>query len=172
MEVFSGRDFLSYFRKYEDRATESASKLRFITEKSISKSKDNETTMTVDGPINAISDGENTADFTSLAHTTDGDTIAMWEQLEEWFDEGALVEYWNVNARSLADDTVRAEYARGYFTSFDISYPADGQVEVSYSYAINGTPVKGEDTLTPEQIEDLQSAQYEYTQMQELGESV
>lgn len=172
MEIFNGRDFLSYFRKYEDRESESASKLRFITEKSISKDKSNDTTMTVDGPVNAISDGENTADFTSLAHTTDDDTIAMWEQLEDWFDEGALVEYWNVNAKSLVNDTVRAEYARGYFTSFEISYPADGQVEVSYSYVINGQPVKGEDTLTEEQVADLQSAQYDYTQMRELGEQI
>lgn len=172
VQVLSGRDVILFFRERALHETEDASKLRFQTEHSISQEKDNESTLTKDGIINSISDGENTADITSLAYRDDQATLTTWKQLKDMFNRNALVEMWQVDITDVTPESpeVEATYYQGYFTSFEQSNPADGNVELSYSYAINGNGVDGTDTLTEEQITAVQSLLYEYESMQATGD--
>jgi hypothetical protein len=50
-----------------------------------------------------------------------------------------------------------------------MSYPGEGNVELSMSYAINGKGVKGTDTLTAEQLASIESAAYEYQTIAKTG---
>lgn len=168
-----GTDYLSFFRLYKDRETEDASKMRFLTESTISKEKESDTRATKDGPLSSVTDGESSADFTSIAWREDDGTLAYWKKLERAFDDNELVEFWNVDIKSGEEGRdLDCTYHRGYFTSFEISAPADGQVELSYTYTINGRGVSGKDTLTEEQLKAVRSAQYEYTSLKAVGPAV
>lgn len=173
-ELIMGKNLILFFREYALRATQDGAKLRFQTEHSMSFEKETEATPTKDGIINTISDGENTVDITSLAYIDDEETIEVWKQLRDMFKRNALVEIWEVDITNATAETLAVEplYIQGYFTSFEISAPADGQVELSYSFAINGNGVTGEDTLTAEQLTAVQSSLYEYKTIQATGEGV
>ena len=170
-ELISGRNLVLFFREYANRATEDGSKLRFQTEHSMSFEKETEATRTKDGVINTISDGENTADSTSLAYVDDEGTIETWKTLRDMFKRNALVELWEVDITGADAESLDVEptYYQGYFTSFELSAPADGQVELSYSFAINGNGVEGTDTLTAEQLLAVQSTLYEYQSITATG---
>ena len=168
-ELLSGKDVILFFRKRADHATEDGAKLKFQSEHSVSKSKNNEATVTKDGTVNSISDGENTLDLTSFAYTEDTATVPMWKELEAWYDDNELTEIWEVNIASLKTERYDVTYYQGYFTSFEMSYPGEGNVELSMSYAINGKGVKGTDTLTAEQLASIESAAYEYQTIAKTG---
>ena len=170
-QLISGRNLILFFREYAERANEDGAKLRFQTEHSISFEKESEATLTKDGVINTIADGENTADITPLAYVDDEGTIETWKTLRNMFRRNALVELWEVDITNATADNLEVDptYYQGYFTSFEISAPADGQVELSYSFAINGNGVEGTDTLTAEQLEAVQSTLYEYKTIQATG---
>lgn len=172
VEVINGRNVLLFFRERANHATEDGSKLRFQTEHSISKEKETESTITKDGNINSITDGENTADITSLAYVDDEAIITTWETLEDMFDRNALVEMWQVDITNATPENpnVRPTYFQGYFTSFELSAPADGQVELSYSYAINGNGVKGDDVLSEAQLQAVTASIYEYETIAATGD--
>lgn len=89
----------------------------------------------------------------------------MWKELREWFKEGAIVEIWQVDLSSKSSENYEVDYFQGYFKSFEISAPADGKVELSASYAINGNGAEGKDTLSEDQQQAVSSAQYEYQKM-------
>lgn len=164
VQVLNGKNVILFFREASKKATEDAAKLRFQTEHSISKSKETNAVTTKDGIINSISDGENTADISSIAYVDDAETITTWETLEDLYDRGVLVEMWQVDITNATAENlnVKPTYFQGYFTSFEISAPSDGQVELSYSYAINGNGVKGEDVLTAAQLNSVINSVYEY----------
>ena len=171
--VISGKDMLLFFRKRADHATVDASKLRFQTEHSISMEKESDSTPTKDGNVVRVSDGENTADISSLAYREDGETIEVWKTLKKNFQNDDLMEMWQVDINSGTDGTnLDVDYFQGYFTAFEISPPADGNVELSYTFAINGNGVEGTDSLTPEQLAEERNAQYDYETLKATGEGV
>lgn len=171
VEVVNGRNVILFFRERAKHATEDASKLRFQTEHSISMEKETESTITKDGAINAITDGENTADITSLAYADDTNTMTTWQKLQDMFERNALVEMWQVDITKATSDNLQVNptYFQGYFSSFELSAPADGQVELNYSFAINGNGVKGTDTLTAGQLREVETAIYDYEKMEKSG---
>lgn len=163
-ELIYGRNYLSFFRLYEDRTTDNGEKLKFMTESSTNKEKETETHTTFDGPVNSVNDGVITEEFTSLAYREDSDVVAMWEILEQAFDDNKLVEFWRVDSGSLSstDSKVDVVYHQGYFTSFSITYPPSGPVELSFTYTVNGKGVRGTDALTADQLKAVRELQYEY----------
>lgn len=172
-QLLKGKDLLLFFRERSLHATEDGAKLRFQIEHSIAKEKESESTITKDGPINTISDGENTADVSSLAYVDDTETITTWEKLEDCYDRGVLMEMWQVDITNATPENLQVEptYYQGYFTSFELSAPAEGTVELSYSFAINGNGVKGTDTLSAEQLAAVQGAVYDYETIQATSEA-
>lgn len=163
-ELLQGANLLLFFRELAKRTVEDGSKLRFQTEHSISKSKETETTMTKDGPMSTISDGETTIEVSSIAYVDDIETMTTWEKLEDCFDRKALMEVWEVDITKVTPEqlAVKPTYRQGYFSDFEKSAPADGKVELNYSMVINGNGVKGEDALTAEQLKAVKAAAYEY----------
>ena len=171
--VISGKDMLLFFRKRADYKTADASKLRFQTEHSISMEKESESTQTKDGNVVTVSDGENTADISSLAYLEDNTTIETWKTLKKNFQNNDLMEMWQVDINSGANGkTLDVDYFQGYFTSFELSSAADGNVELSYTFAINGNGAEGTDSLTAEQLAEVRTAQYDYQTLKASGTSV
>ena len=170
-EVMDGKDLLTFFRLLKDKKTADASRIRFMTEQTLSMEKETDSQTTVDGIVSSVADGENTIEFSSLAYRdTDAETIEMWKELRNWYLNNETVEVWNVDIKSgkkKNDGTQKTEYLvdyfQGKFTSFELKAAADGKVELSYSYTIDG---KGhfdkKDTLTPEQEQAVAAANYAY----------
>ncbi|MCB2836005.1 phage major tail protein, TP901-1 family [Streptococcus dysgalactiae subsp. dysgalactiae] len=166
-ELIQGKSFLLFFRKLADAKSKAADKLKFQTEHAIKMEKETEATKTKDGIINSLSDGENTIDIKSFAYTSDEKTTAIWKELRKYFKAGDVVEIWQVDltSKGSSDQKYEAEYFQGYFTSFEISAPADGQVELSITYAINGNGAEGKDKLTEEQEQAVSDVLYKYKSM-------
>ena len=77
-EVMDGKDLLAFFRLLKDRTKNDASRIRFMTEQTLSMEKETDSQTTVDGIVSSIADGENTIEFSALAYRdTDGTTIEM-----------------------------------------------------------------------------------------------
>lgn len=169
-EIINGKDYLSFFRRYADRSKKDAAAIRFMTEVSVKLEKETDSTSTVDGKVSSISDGDNTLDVKSIAYRTeDPEVIEMWKQMREWFLNEEVVEIWNVDIKSGKEnsDTHKTEYLvdyfQGKFTEFEMTSAADGKVELSYSYAIDGRGIwNHKDALTDEQQLAVKAAQYAY----------
>ena len=169
-EVMDGKDLLTFFRLLKDKKTADASRIRFMTEQTLSMEKETDSQTTVDGIVSSVADGENTIEFSSLAYRdTDAETIEMWKELRNWYLNNETVEVWNVDIKSgkKKQDSQKTEYLvdyfQGKFTSFEMKSAADGKVELSYSFTIDG---KGhfdkKDVLTPTQQAAVAAANYAY----------
>lgn len=171
-EVMDGKDLLTFFRLLKNKKTADASRIRFMTEQTLSMEKETDSQTTVDGIVSSVADGENTIEFSSLAYRdTDAETIEMWKELRNWYLNNETVEVWNVDIKSgKKNGSEKTEYLvdyfQGKFTSFELKASADGKVELSYSYTIDG---KGhfdkKDTLTPEQEQAVAAANYAYQKL-------
>ena len=171
-EVMDGKDLLTFFRLLKDKKTADASRIRFMTEQTLSMEKETDSQTTVDGIVSSVADGENTIEFSSLAYRdTDAETIEMWKELRNWYLNNETVEVWNVDIKSgKKNGSEKTEYLvdyfQGKFTSFELKASADGKVELSYSYTIDG---KGhfdkKDTRTPEQEQAVAAANYAYQKL-------
>ena len=169
-EVMDGKDLLTFFRLLKDKKTADASRIRFMTEQTLSMEKETDSQTTVDGIVSSVADGENTIEFSALAYRdTDGKTIEMWKEMRNWYLNNETVEVWNVDIKSGKenDSSHKTEYSvdyfQGKFTSFELKASADGKVELSYSYTIDGKGLfDKKDTLTPEQEAAVAAANYAY----------
>lgn len=170
LEVMDGKDLLAFFRLLKDRTKVDASRIRFMTEQTLSMEKETDSQTTVDGIVSSVADGENTIEFTALAYRdTDAATVEMWKEMRNWYLNNEAVEIWNVDIKSgkLNKETQKTEYLvdyfQGKFTSFELKASADGKVELSYSYTIDGKGVfDNKDVLTPEQEQAVAAANYAY----------
>ena len=171
-EVMDGKDLLTFFRLLKNKKTADASRIRFMTEQTLSMEKETDSQTTVDGIVSSVADGENTIEFSSLAYRdTDAETIEMWKELRNWYLNNETVEVWNVDIKSGKKNNSQkteylVDYFQGKFTSFELKAAADGKVELSYSYTIDG---KGhfdkKDSLTPEQEAAVAAANYAYNKL-------
>lgn len=163
-ELISGKNVVLFFRERSKFKEEDGSRLKFLTEHSVSKEKESDTVITKDGPITTITDGETSFDITSLAYKNDDGTLAVWEELEDCFDRGVLMELWEVDITGVDDEhlDVKPTYYQGYLSEYEKSSPADSQVELTFTFIANGKGIKGEETLTPEQLSSIKESIYEY----------
>ena len=171
-EVMDGKDLLTFFRLLKDKKTADASRIRFMTEQTLSMEKETDSQTTVDGIVSSVADGENTIEFSSLAYRdTDAETIEMWKELRNWYLNNETVEVWNVDIKSgKKNGSEKTEYLvdyfQGKFTSFELKASADGKVELSYSYTIDGKGLfDKKDTLTTEQEAAVAAANYAYNKL-------
>ena len=167
-EVMDGKDLLTFFRLLKEKNTADASRIRFMTEQTLSMEKETDSQATVDGIVSSVADGENTIEFSALAYRdTDAHTIAMWKKLRNWYLDNETVEVWNVDIKSGKVNGAKTEYLvdyfQGKFTSFELKAAADGKVELSYSFTIDGKGLfDKKDTLTPAQEQAVAAANYAY----------
>lgn len=168
-EVMDGKDLLTFFRLLKNKKTADASRIRFMTEQTLSMEKETDSQTTVDGIVSSVADGENTIEFSSLAYRdTDAETIEMWKELRNWYLNNETVEVWNVDIKSGKKNNSQkteylVDYFQGKFTSFELKASADGKVELSYSYAIDGRGIwNHKDVLSDQQQLAVKAAQYAY----------
>ena len=170
-EVMDGKDLLTFFRLLKNKAKDDASRIRFMTEQTLSMEKETDSQATVDGIVSSVADGENTIEFSALAYRdTDAHTIAMWKELRNWYLENETVEVWNVDIKSGKENSGQTQYLvdyfQGKFTSFELKAAADGKVELSYSFTIDGKGLFDQkDTLTPTQQAAVAAANYAYNKL-------
>ncbi|MBF0747286.1 phage major tail protein, TP901-1 family [Gemella sp. 19428wG2_WT2a] len=170
IKAMNGKELLAFFRRYKDRTKEDASRISFMTEHLISMEKESGSTVTVDGTVKSLADGENELELSSIANRVeDSKTLAVWEEMHKWFLDGDLVEFWEVDIESMRinEETQKEEYKvnyfQGYLTSFEMSAAADANVELKYTLAINGNGIWGHwDTLSENQKLAVKGVQYAY----------
>ncbi|MFS1663350.1 phage major tail protein, TP901-1 family [Streptococcus sp. zg-JUN1979] len=168
--TIDGKDLLAFFRLLKNRTTEDAARIRFMTEITISMEKETDSTPTVDGNVTSVADGENTMELKSIAYREDDpNTINLWEEMHQWYLDNETVEFWAVDIKSgvLNKETQKEEfqvhYFQGHFTEFELSSSAEGKVELSYSFAIDGKGVwRHKDVLTDAQMQSVKAASYAY----------
>lgn len=168
--LINGKNMVLFARLYKDRTQQAANRIRFQTEHSISMGKESESIVTKDGNMVTVADGENSVDMTSLAYNDDQETLWGWKYMrDEGFVKNQLVELWQVDLDSATETgEVKADYFQGYFTEFELSAPADGPVELTYTFAINGTGVAGIDNVD---LEAIKNAVYDYQLMEVAKEA-
>lgn len=126
--------------------------LALETEHSLQMSKDASTTATKSGSIRTPGQAE--VEISASSILAKGDT--MIASLKKAMNDDELLDIWRVNLAEpgTGANKFKGTYYQGYITSLELSAPADGQVEASMTYGINGVGVDGECTVSAEQVEE------------------
>lgn len=151
-EAIKGSKLVYLFRIYEEKATKTGANLAFTTENSRSVSKDADTTTTKDGSIRTPGEAEIEISVTSVL--AKGDTFI--DELEAAMLSDSLIEIWEANLGEPVtgkENQFKGTYYQGYLTSLEKTSSADGFVEVSLTFGINGDGASGDVTVTAEQQE-------------------
>lgn len=165
-EAVQGKKIVYLYRILKEAKTTAGMLMAFTTENERTKSKDADTTETKDGSIRTP--GSSEMEITATSILSVGDT--MIDKLEAAMDSDELIEIWEANLAEPAeegDDKFKGVYFQGYITEIGRSSPADGFVEVSLTFGINGSGAAGDVTVTTEQQE---TASYAFKDsIQEVG---
>ena len=151
-EAVHGKKLVYLYRILSKAANVDGATLAFTKENERSKSKDSDSTPTKDGPI--LTPGEVEQEITATSILAKGDTLI--EELEDALDNNELCEIWEANLDEPATDggeKFKGRYFQGYLTEVSYSSSAEDFVEVSLTFGINGSGVKGEVTVSAEQQE-------------------
>lgn len=150
-EAVQGKDIVYLFRILSEAATNNATVMAFTTENERTKSKDADSVATKDGSIRVP--GATEIEITATAILAVGDVLAG--KLEDAMDNDELMEIWEVNLaeKGASDGKFKGRYFQGYLTEFSLSSSAEDHAEYSTTFAINGSGVKGDVTVSAEQQE-------------------
>lgn len=153
-EPIKGKDILYAMRVQEDATKKAAEVLAFQTEGTESISIDSDATQTKDGSIRTSSTAEVEISLTTL-HAKGDETVDAFKDAAL---NGKLVEVWKINTAEpgTAEGKYKAVYYQGYISEYEESATAEDMAEISWTIGVNGTGVKGEATLSKEQIEVAQ----------------
>lgn len=164
-EAVAGKKMVYLFRVLSEAATADGATLAFVTENERTKSKDADSTVTKDGTIRTP--GASETEITATALLAKGDTTI--EKLEDAMDNDEIVEVWEANLEEPVEggeNKFKGAYYQGYLTEVGVSSSAEDFVEVSLTYAANGSGVRGEVTVSAEQQE---MAAYVFADTQKTG---
>lgn len=146
----SGKKLVYLYRIQSEASTTEAVTLAFTTENTRTKSKEAESTETKDGPIRTPGATEGEITCTSLL-IEESDLIS---KLEEAMDNGEIIEVWEANLeKGVTEGKYDGRYFQAYITEMEITSNAEDFVEVSLTFALIGTGVKGEVSVTTAQQE-------------------
>ena len=147
----SGKKIVYLFRLLSKAQSEAGSILAFVTENGRTKSRDADTTATKDGSVRTPGAVETEITCSSLMAKGD----KMIDKLEGALDSNEIIEIWEVNLEEPGTGTnkFKGMYFQGYLTEFEKNSNADESVEISLTFGINGTGVKGDVTVTTAQQE-------------------
>jgi TP901-1 family phage major tail protein len=158
-EAVQGAKIIYLYRLLEEQATEDAFRLAFVTEDSISYSKDADSTTTKDGAIRTPSAVEIEKTMTSILTKGDEDIA----KLKNAMLNDKLIELWEVNLDEPVtgqDNKFKGTYFQGYITEYEKSSNAEDMVEISMTVGVNGKGADGNVTVSTEQQDD---ASYVFT---------
>jgi len=155
MSAVTGKNLIYLYRLESEKATEDGTRIAFTTEDELSISADADATATKDGSVRGASVAELEKTCTSLMDADD----EMLPKLKTAILNGSLIELWEVNLdKPVSNQTNKYEgtYYQAYLSEFTTSSPADGNVEVSMTFGINGKGADGSVTVTASQHDDEQ----------------
>lgn len=147
----SGKKIVYLYRLLSKAQSEPGSLLAFVTENGRTKSRDADTTATKDGSVRTPGAVETEITCSSLMAKGD----KMIDKLEGALDSNEIIEIWEANLEEPGTGTnkFKGMYFQGYLTEFEKTSNADESVEISLTFGINGTGVKGDVTVTTAQQE-------------------
>lgn len=151
-EAVHGKKLVYLFRILEEASTNAAATLAFTTENTFTMSKDSDSTPTKDGAI--VTPGDVEIEISATALLAKGDE--MYTKFKQAMIDNKLIEIWEANLEESADsgeNKFKGTYFQGYLTEFEKTSSAEDHVEVSTTFAINGTGVDGDVTVSAEQQE-------------------
>lgn len=164
-EAVQGKKIVYLYRVLSKAATSAAVAMAFVTENTRTKSKDADSTATKDGSIRTPGASETEISATSIL--AKGDTL--FDELEEAMDNDELIEIWEANLDEPVGENsnkFKGRYFQGYLTEFEESSSAEDFTEVSTTFAVNGSGVKGDVTVSVAQQE---MANYVFTDTAKTG---
>lgn len=150
-EAVQGKKLVYLYRIAKDAATTNGTALAFTTENGRTKSKDADSTATKDGAIRTP--GASEVEITATSILAVGDELI--DKLEDAMDNDELIEIWEANLEEAGtgSDKFKGMYFQGYLTELEKTSNAEDFVEVSLTFAINGTGVRGDVTVSADQQE-------------------
>lgn len=152
-EAVQGSKIVYLYRLLEEQATEDAFRLAFVTEDSISYSKDADSTVTKDGTIRTPSAVEIEKPMTCILSKGDTDI----DKLKNAMLNDKIVELWEANLEEpIANQAnkFKGTYFQGYITSYEKSSNAEDMVEIQMTIGVNGKGADGNVTVSAEQQDD------------------
>ena len=153
MSAVTGKNLIYMYRLNSESATVDGVRIAFTTENEMSISSDADATATKDGSVRGASVAELELTATSLMDATD----PMIPKLKNAILNGSLLDVWEVNLdKPKTGNKFEGTYYQAYITEFTASSPADGNVEVSMTFGINGKGAEGDVTVPTSQQDDGQ----------------
>ena len=155
MSAVTGKNLIYMYRLNSESASADGVRIAFATENELSISSDADATATKDGSVRGASVPELELSSTSLMDADD----AMLPKLKNASLNGDLVDVWEVNLDKPVSGSAGkfdGTYYQAYITEFTTSSPADGNVEVSMTFGINGKGADGDVTVPTSQQDDGQ----------------
>lgn len=149
-DAVQGKKLVYLYRIKDEAATTDGAMLAFVTENTRTKSKDGDSTVTKDGSIRTPGAVEQEISATSILAKGD----KMVKALEDALDNDKVIEIWEANLDEPAADgenKFAGMYFQGYLTEVEYSSNAEDFVEVSLTFAVNGSGVRGDVTVSAEQ---------------------
>ncbi len=159
MSAVQGSKIVYLYRLLSEQATANAFRLAYVTEDSISYSKDAESTVTKDGTIRTPSAVEIEKPMTCILSKGDTDVA----KLKSAMLNDAVIELWEANLDEPVtgqDNKFKGTYFQGYITSYEMTSNAEDMVEIQMTVGVNGKGADGNVTVTASQQDD---ASYTFT---------
>lgn len=151
MSAVTGKNLIYMYRLNSESATVDGVRIAFTTENEMSISSDADATATKDGSVRGASVAELELTATSLMDASD----PMIPKLKSAILNGSLLDVWEVNLdKPKTGNKFEGTYYQAYITEFTTSSPADGNVEVSMTFGINGKGADGDVTVPTSQQDD------------------
>ena len=164
-EAVSGKKLVYLYRIKSKAAEKDGVALAFTTENERTKSKDSDSVVTKDGSIRVPGAVEQEITATSLL--AKGSTFV--DELEDAMDNDEIIEIWEANLDEPVADSetqFKGMYFQGYLTEVSVASSAEDHVEVSLTFAINGSGARGNVTVSAEQ---QAVAEYVFTDTAKTG---
>ena len=153
MCAVTGKNLIYMYRLNSESASADGVRIAFTTENEMSISSDADATATKDGSARGASVAELELTATPLMDADD----AMIPKLKNAILNGSLLDVWVVNLdKPKTGNKFEGTYYQAYITEFTTSSPADGNVEVSMTFGINGSGATGDVTVPTSQQDDGQ----------------
>lgn len=154
-----GSKIVYLYRLLEEQSTADAFRLAYVTEDSISYSKDADSTVTKDGTIRTPSAVEIEKPMTCILSKGDTDI----DKLKNAMLNDKVIELWEANLDEPVPNMTnkfKGTYFQGYITSYEKTSNAEDMVEVQMTIGVNGKGADGNVTVTASQQDD---ASYTFT---------
>lgn len=159
MSAVQGSKIVYLYRLLEEQATADAFRIAYVTEDSISYSKDADSTVTKDGTIRTPSAVEIEKPMTCILSQGDTDI----DKLKNAMLNDKVVELWEANLDepiANQNNKFKGTYFQGYITSYEKTSNAEDMVEIQMTIGVNGKGADGNVTVTASQQDD---ASYTFT---------